>query len=1171
MAIRVALHHRTAYTYDRPVELGPQVVRLRPAPHCRTPILSYSMKVANGPGEPQPFINWQQDPQSNHLARLVFPKPVTAFSVEVDLVADMTVINPFDFFLEDYAQTYPFVYEDTLARELRPYLETLAAPACGPLFEELLASIDLTVKGSTDFLVEVNQMIERRLNYSLRYDPGIHTPEQTLEKGVGSCRDFAWLLVQVMRRCGLAARFVSGYSVQLVADVKPLEEGAAAGVAQDVTDLHAWAEVFLPGAGWVGLDATSGMMCGEGHIPLACSPDPGNAAPITGTLGHAEVSFRYDMSVTRIHEDPRVTKPYTDEQWAKIDAVGRAVDERLDAGQVRLTMGGEPTFVSIEDQKGATWNTDAVGGGKRKYADRLVKQLRDRLAPGSLLHIGQGKWYPGEPLPRWALGIYWRRDGKPIWKNEALIADESKDYGAGPHEAKQFLERLMQKLGVAKAYLKPAFEDRGHYEKIAASLPVNVTPQDNKLENVEDRQRLKRVFARGLEVPVGYVVPLVRGHEAGRFVWQSGKWLLPVDPLADDDAEPVAAPDETQGDPIQLIPGDSPVGLRLPLETLPWVEEKDYPYLVEADPTEAAEHPLPEEADADEAREPSAAEESEAASDNPADRAPDEGESANWVIRSAMCVEPREGRLYVFMPPLRRLEDYLNLLRAVEATAAAMEMPVVIEGYTPPTDPRVQNIKVTPDPGVIEVNIHPTESWADLTEVTETLYDAARRCKLGTEKFQLDGRHTGTGGGNHVVVGAAKPLDSPFLRRPDLLRSLLGHWHNHPSLSYLFSGMFIGPTSQAPRVDEGRADATYELEIAFGQVEGPRGQGVEGPSANPPSRAEASEHSVPRPLGPSAPPPPWLVDRIFRHLLTDLTGNTHRAEFCIDKLYSPDSATGRLGLVEFRGFEMPPHPKMGLTQALLLRALIARFWEFPGKHRLIRWGTMLHDRFLLPHFVREDFIDVIEDLQEHGFELDPAWYDAFFEFRFPRHGTYTCDGVTLELRQAIEPWLTLGEEATGQGTARYVDSSLERMQVKVNGLVGTTGGGRRYAIAVNGRELPLTPTGRQGEFVAGVRYRAWQPPSCLHPTIPVHAPLTFDLVDIGAGRSIGGCTYHVSHPGGVNYETFPVNALEAEARRVNRFFRHGHTPGTFEMQPARRSEEMPVTLDLRRSFADASR
>ena len=1149
MAIRVALHHLTDYHYDRPTILGPQVVRLRPAPHCRTPILSYSMKIRNGEGDTPPFINWQQDPQSNYLARLVHPDPVTRFGVEVDLVADLTVINPFDFFLESYAEDFPFDYDPAVRRELRPYLETLGEEDCGPQFEEMLGSISRDKRRSVDFLVDVNQMVERRLSYSLRFDPGVQSPEQTLERGVGSCRDFAWLLVQLLRRSGLAARFVSGYSVQLVADQKPLEEGAAAGVAQDVTDLHAWAEVYLPGAGWVGLDATSGMMCGEGHIPLACSPNPGSAAPISGALGPAEVSFDYQMSVSRIHEDPRVTRPYTQTQWQSIDRLGEEVDRRLKAGDVRLTMGGEPTFVSIDDQEGATWNTAAVGGGKRELAGQLVKRLRDEFAPGSLLHIGQGKWYPGEPLPRWALGIYWRRDGKPVWRDDRWLADEDRPGSADAGKAQEFITRLTEQLSLDEAYIRPAYEDAEHYRQTIQKLPVNVTPEDNRLDSVEDRERLARVFRRGLGAPVGFVLPLHREVDperggAGARRWRSGKWLLrpadPGEPTSGEDEPQRPAPDDQQTAPLVLVPGDSPMGLRLPLETLPWVEVEDRPYEAPADPTEAADRPL-EESSSGRSLDPS--DESAEASDdgdNPADQSPEEGESAKWIIRSALCVELRDGRLHVFMPPTLRLEDYLDLLGRVEATAAQLDTPVVIEGYTPPEDPRVLNIKVTPDPGVIEVNIHPTGSWRELSEVTTTLYDAARRCRLGTEKFQLDGRHTGTGGGNHVVVGAGKPLDSPFLRRPDLLRSLLGYWNNHPSLSYLFSGMFVGPTSQAPRVDEGRAAAIYELEIAFQQLEADR----------------------------DGPFPPWLVDRTFRHLLTDLTGNTHRAEVCIDKLYSPDSATGRLGLVEFRGFEMPPHPQMSLTQALLLRALIARFWDRPldpQAEPLIRWGTTLHDRYLLPHFIEQDFKQVLAELSADGLAFDPAWYDAFFEFRFPRHGTYSVDGITLELRQAIEPWLTLGEEATGQGTARYVDSSVERLQVKVSGMTaGSTGLDGPHRIAVNGLELPLTPTGRQGEFVAGVRYRAWQPPSCLHPTIPVHTPLTFDLVDTRAQRSLGGCTYHVVHPGGVNYQTLPINALEAEARRVNRFFRHGHTPGPMRLRPAPRSAEHPVTLDLRR-------
>ncbi len=1144
MSIRVALNHVTHYRYDRLTSLGPQVIRLRPAPHCRTPILSYSLKV-----QPEEhFLNWQQDPHANYSARCVFPKPSKQLRVEVDLICDMTVINPFDFFVEDSAQEFPFAYEGELAHDLIPYLEKLPPT---PLFTKFVKSLDVHRQHITGLLVSLNQAVQREVSYLIRLEPGVQTPEETLTNRSGSCRDSAWLLVQVLRNLGLAARFVSGYLIQLAPDVKSLD--GPSGPTEDFTDLHAWAEVFVPGAGWIGLDPTSGLLAGEGHIPLAATPNPSSAAPITGTLGLCEVEFDFAMSIARIHEDPRVTLPYTPEQWQAIDTLGKEVDRRLAQDDVRLTIGGEPTFVSIDDMDGPEWNSAAVGPNKRKLSEALIKRLRQRMAPGGLLHYGQGKWYPGESLPRWALACYWRKDGVPIWQDSSLIANEDQPTCYGVVEAKKFARALARELELPTRCIIPAFEDVAYYLLQERKLPVKVDPRDPQLKDPEARARMARVFGRGLDQPVGFVIPLrCQQWQAQAAKWVTGRW-----PVRDDK--------------LFLLPGDSPVGLRLPIESLPLVTSNEMP-LITADPSaplaplpdprtlrgsqkqtfieKPAKHtygmPINEQhlAFGSFAAQGIAAGEINSQVDNEIDDELDddlEDDSDDdrllpaGMVRTAMCIEPRDGRLHVFMPPVERLEDYLDLVSAIELTAKAMKTPVVIEGYLPPSDHRIQVIKVTPDPGVIEVNVQPAANWDELVENTKVLYEEARLTRLGTEKFDLDGKHTGTGGGNHVVLGSYSTPESPFLRRPDLLKSLIGFWVNHPSLSYLFSGRFVGPTSQAPRVDEGRRDSLYELELAFSLV--------------PTLQQQMAGDQ--RPL--------WFVDRLFRNLLIDLTGNTHRAEICIDKLYSPDSSTGRLGLVELRGLEMPPHAEMSLTQQLLIRAIVSHFWRKPFDQKLVAWGTTLHDRFMLPHFVWSDFLAVLDELHKTGIYVDPEWFRTHFEFRFPVMGTVSYDDIQLELRNAIEPWYVLGEEPAGGGTVRFVDSSVERLQVLVKGLTDS-----RYAVSCNGRRVPLHPTGKQGEYIAGVRYRAWAPYQCLHPTIPVHTPLVFDILDTWSQRSIGGCTYHVAHPAGRNYETFPINALEAEARRTARFYAMGHSPGPRSIPPFEDNPDFPLTLDLRR-------
>jgi len=1144
MAIRVALNHVSHYKYDRLVSLSPHVVRLRPAPHCRTPITAYSLRVT----PEDHFINWQQDPFGNYQARLVFPKPTRELRVEVDLVAEMTTINPFDFFLDDAFQKVPFAYTPEMLRELAPYMELSAG---GPRLAALAARVREEIvrpgRRPIDVLVEMNQLVQGLLRYDIRMEPGVFAPDETLTRGHGSCRDFSWLLVQLLRRLGLAARFASGYSIQLVADQKPLE--GPHGVSQDVTDLHAWAEVFLPGAGWVGLDSTSGLLCGEGHIPLACTADPGSAAPITGSFAfekrneedEAESEFTFTMSVRRIDDPPRPTKPYAEEAWRGIVACGDAVDEVLAAEDVRLTMGGEPTFVSIDDRDGAEWNTAALGPTKGRLADDLLRRLQRRIATGSLLHHGQGKWYPGEPLPRWAYGCYFRKDGEPVWRDPSLFAMQPGSAAspagppAGESQTRAFGDALCRRLGVDPDYLVPGFEDVFYYLWRERRLPGNVDPFDSKLEDEQERNRLRRIFQQGLRSLVGFALPVTPVYSGDGFRWTSGRWFL-------------------RDERMYLYPGDSPMGYRLPLDSLPWATAGDLQAIYERDPL-AARGPLPGRGELG-ARGPvrqtvsgaergpggHGAKAGEGAARGPQLRdtaRPLRGQSAVDVVRTALCLEPRDGTLHVFMPPVALLEEYLDLVAAIEDTAAELRQPVRLEGYRPPSDHRLGHFSITPDPGVIEVNIQPNHSWKEIVVNTTALYEEARQTRLGTDKFMLDGRHTGTGGGNHVVLGGATPADSPFLRRPDLLRSLTGYWLNHPSLSYLFSGLFIGPTSQAPRIDEARHDSLYELGIAFAQLGG---------GWYPPDQD-----------GRIAAAPPWLVDRSFRNLLVDVTGNTHRTEMCIDKLYNPDSAAGRLGLVELRAFEMPPDARMSAAQQLLVRALLAKFWREPYTIAPVRWGTSLNDRFMLPHYVREDFADVIDDLRRSGFGFEESWFDPHYEFRFPVYGRSQVRGLEIELRGALEPWHVMGEESGGGGTARFVDSSVERVQVRLRGATDD-----RHVVTCNGRRVPLVSTGGREDQVAGVRYRAWQPPSALHPNIAPHSPLVFDVVDTWSGRSIGGCSYHVAHPGGRAHDIFPANALEAEGRRLARFFPFGHTPGLMAPPPIEANPEFPHTLDLRR-------
>jgi uncharacterized protein (DUF2126 family)/transglutaminase-like putative cysteine protease len=1100
--VRVGIQHRSIYTYPRPALLGPHVVRLRPADHARARIDSYRLSIA-----PEHQLRWQRDPHGNHVARVTFRagQAVTHLEVTVELAIDVGPINPFDFFVDDRARAFPFRYDDAIARELAPFLDTTdPAYRMGARARSLVDEVPRA--GETiDILVATNRAVNERVAYVIRDEPGIWSPEQTLENARGSCRDSATLLVAALRARGIAARFASGYLVQLRDEGMIPNEPR--GVDRDVVDLHAWAEAYVPGAGWIGLDATSGLLCGEGHVPLACSASPAAAAPLDGTSDVAADHVAFATTIARLGHEPRPTAPYTDAQWRELVAAGDRADAALAARGLAITVGGEPTF-TVRAPTGDEWQAGALGPDKWRRGQALALALRDRLAPGGVVLHRTGKHYPGESLPRWALDVIARAAAEPIatpdvappplWPNRALHDDGS------TAAAQRLGDAIAAQLGLV-ADLQPAYEDSWEVLRAEARLPATIDPRSAGLHDPEERRRLAAILDRGAESVVGWILPLA--------VAADSPTVSPADALASRPARWLTETWTFRRGHLFLLPGDSPIGLRLPLDSL------------------AAAPTLPQWEDAPRSADPrQLAADDRDRGDTIVANVARRGDDVVAGIRTALAIEPRDGRLWVFMPPVPRFADFCTLVAAIDRARVAAGVDCHLEGYPPPPAADLFRFTITPDPGVIEVNVPPTASCRDAARLLDSVYETALASGLTAERYLLDGRAAGSGGGNHITIGAATPLASPWLARPDLLASLVVFAQHHPSLAYLFSGLFVGPTSQAPRVDEARHDSLYELEIA-----------------------------LPALFDRDRPPPPWQVDALLRHLLIDVAGSTHRAEISIDKLFDPSSPFGRQGLVELRAFEMPPHPRMAAAQVTLVRALVAAFAEAPYERALARWGSELHDRFLLPYWLWLDCEEVISYAR-----LPADAYRPFVELRCPLAGTLHVGAARVEVRNAIEPWHVLGEETTRTGTSRYVDSSVERIEIRTVGLDR-----ERHVVTVNGVALPLRDVGGRDVAACGVRFRAWCPPHALHPHLGIHHPLRIDVIDTWMKRGVAGGAYHVWHPEGRAFDAAPLTRVEADARRAQRFTVDGPSPWPVAWRTLAPHADQPYTLDLRR--VDAGR